>query len=132
MAFVPGQWIEENSILVKEIIHSMKNKKGIKGFVGIKIDIQKTYDRVNWQVLIQILDAFGFNENFKLLIFRILTFGNTKMLLNGSCYGEIPTKRGIKQGDPMFPFLFVLLLELFSRMIIKGGKRWGDSGDQNW
>lgn len=55
IAFILGRWIGENSILVKEIIHSMKNKKGIKSFVGIKIDFQNAYDRVNLQVFFKSL-----------------------------------------------------------------------------
>lgn len=70
-------------------------------------------------MLLQILNAYGFNEIFKLLIFKSLTSGNTKMLLNGSCYGQILTERGIKQKDPMSLFLFVLFLELLSKMISK-------------
>lgn len=97
----------------------MKNKKGIKGFVAIKIDLHKAYDRINWQVLIQILDAYGFSEKFKLLVFRCLSSENLKLLLNGSYFGKIPMERGIKQGDPLSPFLFVLFLEILSRMITK-------------
>lgn len=118
-AFVLGCWIGENTLLVKEIIHSMKRKKGIKGFVGIKVDLQKAYDRVNWQVLMRILDVYGFNDKFKLLIFRCLSSGNSSLLLNGSSFGQIPMERGIRQGDPLSPFIFVLFLEFLSRMITK-------------
>lgn len=97
----------------------MKRNKGIKGFVGIKVDLPKAYNRINWQVLMQILDVYGFNENFKLLIFRCLSYGTMKMMLNSSCYGQIPMERGIRQRDPLSPFLFVLFLELFSKMITK-------------
>lgn len=97
----------------------MKMKKGIKGFVGIKVDLQKAYDYINWQVLMQIFDVYGFNENFKLLIFRCLSSWSMKMMLNGSCYGQIPMERGIRQGDPLSHFLFVLFLELLTRMITK-------------
>lgn len=103
--------------MVKEIIHSMKNKKGIKGFVAIKIDLHKAYDRINWQVLLQILDAYDFCEKFKLLVYRCLSSGNLKLLFNGSHFGQIPMERGIKQGDPLSSFLFVLFLEILSRMI---------------
>lgn len=61
--FVPSRWIRENSILSQEIVHFMKKKKGVKGYVGIKIDLHKAYDRVDWHVLLRMLDAFNFNAN---------------------------------------------------------------------
>lgn len=118
-AFVPGRWIGENFIISQEIVHSMKKKKGVKGNVGIKIDLHKAYDCVDWHCLLRILDAFGFNEKFNLLIFRCLSLVNLRMLLNGSCFGNIPMEMGIRQGDPVSPFLFVLFLELLSRMLTK-------------
>lgn len=78
----------ENSTLVKESIYSMKRKKGIKVFVGIKVDLHKAYDRVNWQVLLHIHDVYGFNDKFKLLIFRCLSSRNTKMMLISLVMGK--------------------------------------------
>lgn len=92
----------------------MKRKQWIKGFVGIKIDLHKAYDRVNCQILLQILEGYGFDNKFILLIFRCLTSENMKLLLNGSVYSDIPRERGLRQRDPLTPFLFVLFLELLS------------------
>lgn len=85
----------------------MRKKKGIKGVVGIKIDLQKAYDKVNWQGLLQILEAYGFDNKFILLIFRCLTEDNMKLLLNGSIFEEIHRERGIRQRDLLPPLLFV-------------------------
>lgn len=81
--------------MVKEIIHSMKRKKKIKGFVGIKVDLHKAYDQINWQILLNFLEGYDFNRKFTLLIFICLTFGNMKLLLNGSYFGDIPRECGI-------------------------------------
>lgn len=97
----------------------MKKNKGVKGKVGINIELHKAYDQVNWHVLLHMLDAHGFNEKFNLLIFRCMSSVKLKMLLNGSCYGSIPMERGIQQGDPISPFLFVIFLELIFRMLAK-------------
>lgn len=71
-------------------------KKGINGFVGIKIDTQKTYDSVDWKVLSHILFSFGFLKRVVNLL------------------SQCPW-----QGDPFFYFLFIILLELLSRMLYK-------------
>lgn len=59
--------------MVKEIVHSMRRTKEIKGVVGIKIDLHKAYDRINCQIILQIMEDYGFDRRFNLLIFRCLT-----------------------------------------------------------
>lgn len=61
----------------------MKKKKGATGFVGIKIDLHKAYDRVDWNVLLCVLEAFGFDNKFKLLVFRCISSTKVNLLLNG-------------------------------------------------
>ena len=50
-AFIPGKWIAENQLIVQEILHSFKQRKVKGGFVAMKLDLQKAYDRVNWEFL---------------------------------------------------------------------------------
>ena len=50
-AFIPGRWIAENQVIIQELIHSFKVKKIKAGQMAIKIDLQKAYDRVNWDFL---------------------------------------------------------------------------------
>jgi hypothetical protein len=50
-AFIPGRWIAENQLIVQEILHSFKIRKVKGGFVAMKLDLQKAYDRVNWGFL---------------------------------------------------------------------------------
>ena len=49
--FIPGRWIAENQLIVQEILHSFKQRKVKGGFVAMKLDLQKAYDRVNWEFL---------------------------------------------------------------------------------
>ena len=59
IAFVPGRKIQENTFLAQEIIHDMKKKrKGKTSWMGIKIDMEKAYDRVKWKFLARVISQF--------------------------------------------------------------------------
>ncbi|KAL5547504.1 hypothetical protein UlMin_002735 [Ulmus minor] len=60
-AFVPGRSIHDNSVIIQEVVHALKRKKGFKGWMGLKIDLQKAYDILSWQFLGKVLKAFGFH-----------------------------------------------------------------------
>lgn len=94
-------------------------KKGINGFVGIKIDTQKTYDSVDWKVLSHILFSFGFLKRVVNLLSQCPSVDSLFIILNGSICRTVKAERGIRQGDPLFYFLFIILLELLSRMLYK-------------
>ena len=55
-SFVPKRYIQDNIIIINEMIHSMNTKKGSKGFIAIKIDLEKAYDKIKWEFIIDILD----------------------------------------------------------------------------
>ena len=54
-AFIPNKWIAENQLIVHELLHSFKRRKVTGGFIALKIDLQKAYDRVNWKFLQAVL-----------------------------------------------------------------------------
>ncbi|XP_015881013.3 uncharacterized protein LOC107416974 [Ziziphus jujuba] len=95
-SFVPRSWIEENAILASEIVDSMSQKKGIKGIAGIKVDMQKAYDRVDWIVLTRILTLFGFSDRCVKLILNCISSASMELPLNGSVFGKIPMERSLK------------------------------------
>lgn len=98
-------------------MHSMKRKKCVDGIVGIKIDMQKAYDQVDWKVLSHILSCFGFSARVVNLLSQCSSAELFSILLNGSIFGNVQAKRGIRQRDPLSPFLFIIRLELSSRML---------------
>ena len=59
--FIPGRWIAKNQVIVHEMLHSFKTRKVKYGLMAIKIDLQKAYDRVNWNFLQAVLKNFGFD-----------------------------------------------------------------------
>ena len=88
-----------------------------KGFVGLKLDFQKAYDRLEWPFLIQILKNFGFHQKFINLIYQCISTLSFTFLLNGGKGRSINPLRGLRQGDLLSPYLFIIGSEVLARMI---------------
>lgn len=84
MAFVAGRNIHDNSIVSHEIMHYLHLKKGPKGFMAIKVDLAKAFDRVEWDLLICILKKFGFCSKFTDWILECISSSSMSFLINGS------------------------------------------------
>ena len=117
VAFVPNKWITENVVIAQEVVHSFKKTKKKKGFLGIKIDFQKAYNRMEWNFFSLTLKAFGFSNKFTNLIHQCLSTMQYSVLLNGGKCPFFTPSRGLREGDPLSPYLFILLSEVLIRLI---------------
>ena len=117
-AFVPGCKIQENTILAQEILHAMKKKKGKTSWMALKIDMEKTYDRLEWGFLEKVLHCFGFPSSWIQWVMQCVSTMSFSILINGSPFGFFRPQRGVRQG-PLSPFLFVLAAEVLARLIEK-------------
>ena len=117
--FIPGRWIAENQIIVQEMLHSFKTRKEKSRLMDVKIDLQKAYDRVNWNFLQVVLKNFGFDEKFVKWILECVSTVSFELLINGGKIGQFRPKRGLRQGDLLSPYLFILCQEVFSRILEK-------------
>uniref|UniRef100_A0A803QLX3 Reverse transcriptase domain-containing protein n=1 Tax=Cannabis sativa TaxID=3483 RepID=A0A803QLX3_CANSA len=118
-AFMLGRWIAEASIMAQEVLHSIKNKKGKVGALAIKTDMSKAYDRLEWDFIRHVLVANGFSSKVCNLIMQCITTVSFSILLNGAPLAPFNPKRGIRQGDPLSPFIFILCSEVLSKLIFK-------------
>lgn len=110
------------SLSLKVDLQSFRNiptfKKGGKdGGIIFKIDLEKAYDRISWSFLEKCLDSFKFDKNWIKLVMSCVTQGETSILWNGEPLQPLSNERGLREGDPFSPYLFVLCLEYLSNFI---------------
>jgi hypothetical protein len=123
---VEGRKIIDRIILTNELIHSLHYSKNLG--ILIKLDLSKSFDILNWNYILIIMAAFGFNEIWIQWIHSLLSMALFSMLVNGFPSPTFSPFICICNGYPLWSFLFILMVEGLGRTIkvevVIGNQKW--------
>jgi hypothetical protein len=105
--FVPSRTIQDNSIMAHELLHTLKSKRGRRGLIVVKIDMEKAFNRTEWDFLLTVMLKLGFHPTWLNWIRICVSSASFSILINRSPFGLFTPTRGLHQGDPLSHFLFI-------------------------
>jgi hypothetical protein len=119
--FIKGRRIHDNFRYVQLYCRWLHARQ--HACILLKVDIAKAFDSVAWPLLLEVLERMGFPQRWRDWIAVILSSASTKVLVNGRLGRRICHARGLRQGDPLSPLLFVIVMEVLNAVVVEADRR---------
>lgn len=118
-AFIKDRSIVDNIHLAQELFRKY-NRKRISPRCILKVDLQKAFDTINWDFLEETMQFMKFPYTFITWVMECVCSTTYSVLVNGHLHGFFKGNRGLRQGDPLSPYLFTICIEMLSRLLKNG------------
>ena len=119
-AFVAGREIGDNVLITHETLHYLRTSEDMKSCsMAVKTDMSKAYDCLEWGFIKSVLTHMGFAERWISWVMTCIESVSYSFLVNGSPQVYVKPSRGIRQGDPLSPYIFILCTEVLSALCDK-------------
>lgn len=115
---MPDRLITDNVIVGFECLHKLKSSKDQRnGLAALKLDMSKAYDKVEWLFLEAMMSKMGFDQSWINLVMNYISSATFSSSINGHAKGNIIPQRGLRQGCPLSPYLFLFCTKALSVML---------------
>ena len=115
-AFLGGRFMSDNINLLQELLRQYSRKRSSPRCL-LKVDFKKAFDSVQWGFIENLLCHLGFPSKFVMLVMQCMSTVSFSVVVNGDINGFFLGKSGVRQGDPLSPYIFICCMEYFSRML---------------
>lgn len=119
-AFIKKRFIQDNYMLVQQTVRFLHSQKQPR--LLLKLDITKAFDSVSWSFLMEVLRKLGFGSRWRDLLCGLLSSSFSQVLLNGIPGDFIQHRRGLRQGDPLSPMLFILVMDVLNWLVTRAAE----------